>query len=219
MKHYFICLANSKKYNERCVAGIEVKRSQRLGYYIVLKDEKPRWLRPVTSTGHGEVPAYEVANISLMDVVEIDVIEEHPAGYQSENIFYKQSSMKILENLGFNGYMLNKIITPDLTDLFGNKGKAVSMEDISEVDHSLVLIKVVNPEMYQYTEHGKNQLRCKFYFNGHQYDLPITDIKFIAKYENEPSFFEGKADIFFTISLGVCFEGWHYKLIAGVICL
>jgi len=217
MKRYFICLANSKKLHERCIAGIEVKKSVRLGYYLVLNNNKPKWLRPVSTKQHGEVPTQEVSNISLMDIVEIEVTEECPDGYQSENILYLPHSMKVIDNIDLKDSYLNKMVDHESKDLFGCKGKAISLEDICEINHSLTLIKPENPQMHYGEDRNKHQLRCMFYHKGHQYDLPITDIDFLEKYEKEPNIVQYKSNLYFTVSLGVLFEGWHYKLIAGIV--
>ncbi len=47
VKH-IVYLANSRKLNGRCVAGIEIAQSRRLG-----------WIRPVSAREHQEVSEYE----------------------------------------------------------------------------------------------------------------------------------------------------------------
>ena len=75
MRKTIICLANSKKYGERCIAGIEVTAKPTGGWQIVKENGKPRWLRPVSSfSNHGEVKEQEVADIELLDVVEFDAL-------------------------------------------------------------------------------------------------------------------------------------------------
>src|SRR5262245_56499531 len=81
----FICLANSKKYTQRCIAGIELAKSSRPGfkYDIVRHGERPVWLRPVTDSEHGEIPADLVDHINLLDIVEVEVVAPRPQGYKS----------------------------------------------------------------------------------------------------------------------------------------
>ena len=48
----FICLANSFKEGGRCIAGIELDANN----IPVIIDNRPKWIRPVCNTEHGEVP-------------------------------------------------------------------------------------------------------------------------------------------------------------------
>jgi hypothetical protein len=69
------------------------------------------------------------------------------------------------------------------TNLFGNRGKAVSAEVIDMVGHSLTFIKVTYFEIFRRESDG--QLRMKFEFNHNTYDLPITDMDFINKFNGK----------------------------------
>ena len=72
MKTLFICFANSKKFGERCIAGIEVKKDG-AAYQPVEKEGKPKWLRPISKFQHGAVGEDLVGGINLMDIIEVDV--------------------------------------------------------------------------------------------------------------------------------------------------
>ena len=74
-----VCLANSRKRNGRCVAGIEVSRHRRVG-----------WIRPVSPREHQEVSEYERqyedgSDPRLLDVMDVPLIEPRPKDYQQEN--------------------------------------------------------------------------------------------------------------------------------------
>jgi hypothetical protein len=75
MKTLFICLANSKKIGERCIAGIEVKKIDDI-YQVVKTQGKPNWLRPISQSQHGEINKALVSEVSLMDIIEIDIEEK-----------------------------------------------------------------------------------------------------------------------------------------------
>ncbi|RUR75786.1 hypothetical protein ACF3DV_28700 [Chlorogloeopsis fritschii PCC 9212] len=69
-----ICLANSKKYGDRCIAGIE--------------NSTGKWIRPVTNLEHGQVPK-EMCLVDneeprLLDILEIPLLDTCP-GYEYEN--------------------------------------------------------------------------------------------------------------------------------------
>lgn len=214
MKKVFICLANSKKFGERCVAGIEIQKIGKSCKPIEIAG-KIKWLRPVSELQHGAVSKTLAGEIRLMDIIEIDVKEICPAGYQSENVTFKEGSIKKLGNVRLSEKNLDKLIDNEQDNLFGNRGKAVSDEDIDSVDHSLTLIKVTDFKINKRSSDG--QLRITFGFNGNRYDLPITDIDFIKKYSENESLVVNKSFLYLTISLGIYHNGWHSKLIAGVI--
>lgn len=74
-----LCLANSRKLNGRCVAGIELAGNQRVG-----------WIRPVSAREHEEVSEYERqyedgSDPGVLDVMNVPLIEPRPKGYQQEN--------------------------------------------------------------------------------------------------------------------------------------
>ena len=220
MKKLFICLANSKKYGERCVAGIEVKRSDKGTLVIVNKGDKPKWIRPVTNLNYGAVPEHLVQDAKLLDVYEIDITEETPNGYQSENVKFNLKSLKKISSLGANNSNLEVLKEDNRSTLFSNRGKAVPEDRINDVDYSLVLLKAEHPEIFTKTyDSGGTQIRIKFHYKGNQYDLPITDKDFLKQYTVNNSIFDNADTIYVTVSLGVVHEGWHYKLAAGIICI
>jgi hypothetical protein len=216
MKTLFICLANSKKFGERCIAGIEVKKVG--GAYQPVENEgKPKWLRPVSKYQHGAVGKDLVGGISLMDIIEIDIDELCPNGYQSENATFKPESIKKLGNVRLTEDSLDRLIDMDQNNLFGNRGKAVSNDVIDSIKNSLTLIKVTNFQVNRKDSDG--QLRIEFVFNHDRYDLPITDIDFIQRYNDNETLLKNATFLYLSISLGIFHNGWHSKLIAGVLYL
>ena len=98
MKTTFICLANSRKYGERCIAGIEVKQKGDF-WEIVHRNDRPKWLRPVTDTEFGGVSPALVGRIVLLNLVEIDLTQSVPKGYQSENVLFDSQSLHVLGSI------------------------------------------------------------------------------------------------------------------------
>jgi len=214
MKTLFLCLANSKKFGERCIAGIEVKKTG-TAYQPIEKEGKPKWLRPISKYQHGAVGEDLVGGMKLMDIIEIDVEEFCPNGYQSENATFKPASVKKVGNIKLSDKNLDRLIDMDQYNLFGNIGKAVPDDVIDSVEHSLTLIKVVDFQINRKDSDG--QLRIEFEFNHNRYDLPITDIDFIGRYNENEALLENANCLYLTISLGIFHNGWHSKLIAGVL--
>lgn len=221
MGKLFICLANSKKFTERCIAGIELVRSPREGYrYDIVRaeDNSPKWIRPVSQGQGGAVSAALVDHVNLLDIVRINITTLALEGYQSENVLFAGGPLEIIDNIQRMPSLIEQLLSVNVSILFNNRGTAVSVEDITQLDHSLLFVKPENVEVYQTTSVvGNLQLRSKFAFSGNTYDLPITDIDFENRFSNNSILLDSCSHIYFTVSLGVEFNGWYYKLIAGVI--
>ena len=72
-------------------------------------------------------------------------------------------------------------------------------------------------EFTPYIEESRDQLRLRFNYAFNNYDLPITDINFDRAYRTNNNILNSAPLLHLTISLGIAFEDFHYKLIAGVI--
>jgi hypothetical protein len=218
MKTHFICLANSKKYGERCIAGIEVNLDENAGYKTILKTYKPKWIRPVTNDEFGQIPASLVQHLKLYDLVELDVIEHQPNGYQSENVLFEKNSIRVLRNLSMDVDCIEKMCDNYPDRLFGNCGKAIPFDRIKEIDYSLKLVKIENPEFYYFNSSTcSNQLRVKFMYFTNEYDLVVTDVNFKIAFEADNEILLFSNHFFFVISLGLAFNEFHYKLVAGIL--
>jgi hypothetical protein len=71
-----VCLANSRKHNNKCVAGLNLKTGQ--------------WIRPITSAEDGAIPNYLTLingkSLEILDIVNIPLNEkERGEGHESEN--------------------------------------------------------------------------------------------------------------------------------------
>lgn len=216
MKTTFICLANSKKYGERCISGIVVEKTNSSHLNVLKDNNRPKWIRPISNIQHGEISAALVKDVKILDIVELKITQNCAHGYQSENVFFKPNSLKIASSINPSKNNLNKLIDSTHPMIFGNTGKAVSMESINELNYSLMFIKPQNFEIYEKHYEFDKKIRGRFMYNGTHYDLPITDVSFLQTLsEGTPSF--NQDNVYLTISLGIEFQGWHYKLIAGVI--
>ena len=227
MIRHFICLANSKKYGERCIAGIEIELDKAKGTYRIIRNgQVPQWIRPVSDSEHGEVgevAADLVESISLNDIVELDIITEAPKGYQSENMLFNPKSIEIASKIKPSEKALDNLVREGCLNLFGNKGAAIHPDAIDSIGFSILLIKVGKPIAYRketdYNGKKSIQLRMKFKFNGNDYDLAVTDLDFIKEFELNDSVLDSFSIFYLTISLGVIYNGWYHKLVAGVIMI
>lgn len=215
MKKCFVCLANSYKEKGRCVAGIELDTKGN----IIMEDDKPKWIRPVSAEGHGEIPSDLVSGIDLLDIIEMEVTEECPDGHQSENVFFDEESLECVGKL--SKAKLNKA-SEDSKYIFGTRYSSLSEEVIEKLSHSLMLIEIDTFEVLEIPNEQKpkyQKIRLKFSYNGFEYDLPITDPDFLNTYRENPKILNKINSIKLCLSLGVKFTetNRYYKLIAGVI--
>jgi len=215
MSTKIICLANSKKYGERCVAGIEVEESGNV-FEIVRYGTGAKWIRPVSQSGYGEFPVRIARDIKLLDVIEMNILSYCPSGYQTENAYFEGNSVRHVSSIQLSSSNLDQL-TSNYNLLFGNRGKAVNVDVIDSITYSLVFIKVEEYDVYIKQEN--NQLRMKFTHQFIEYDFPITDIQFEILYRNNQNMFQNINHLYLTISLAVEYNGWHTKLIAGIIYL
>ena len=209
----FICLANSFKEGGRCIAGIELDENDNL----VIVEGRPKWIRPICDSPHGEVPTHLVSHLNILDIIEIEVTGTQQANYQSENVLFRQNSIRKIST--FNKENLS-ILCDNRNLIFGNRGKAVSEEAITNLNYSLMFIKTNKFEVigktYEDTP-NRTQLRLVFSYNDNQYDFPITDPVFLHQYQTNPDFMEHFQEVFISLSLGVVWKDWYYKLVAGII--
>ncbi len=209
----FVCLANSYKEGERCIAGIELDNKNN----PICENGNPKWIRPICNTEHGKVHTYLVSHINILDIIEMEITGYPEKNYQSENAFFNEDSIKVVGKYNKDN-LINLCDSRDL--ILGNRGKAVSEEAIKNLAYSLMLIKTNSFQIIEkvYDDNPeRKQLRLAFTYKSNKYNLPITDPTFINKYKSNRDFIEGINEIFVSISLGVSHEDWYYKLVAGVL--
>ena len=209
----FICLGNSFKEGGRCIAGVELD----INNNPILANGRPKWIRPICDTPHGEVPTHLVSEIHLLDLIEIDGLQTPQVlDYQSENVLFSTDSIEIV---GHYNNDLN-LLCDNRNVIFGNRGKAVSQEAINNLTYSLMLVSTNEFEVIEKVYDdctNRPQARLLFNYRGNQYDLPITDPVFLHRYRQNPDFMNGINHVFLSLSLGVCWNDWYYKLVAGII--
>lgn len=219
MRKLFVCLANSRKYSGRCIAGVELCRHPD-GFLRMVEtpEHHPLWIRPVSQTEFGELSADWVRHIRLGDLIEVDV-ENKPItyGYQCENVYFDSKSLQFVEHLDMTYDRLSRLSIRNSKLLFGSLGGSVPTESIENVENSLQFIKVERATLRWRDERGmRPQERLVFRYNDIEYDLPLTDIEFVEKYLKDNDILEKSKDVFLTVSLSLPHDGKLYKLAAGV---
>jgi hypothetical protein len=219
-----VCLANSYKHDNRCVAGIS----------LVTK----KWVRLVGVDAPGCLTQRQTCysdgrEAKVLDVFEAELGDECGSNCHPEDVIVTEKQW----------YLLRRFESP--TDArflvaFSNKGPALLKSygdrlyrrkiEGSPVEHSLELIHPEDLWWWIRDDKGKRKNRALFRAGNAvrtRYDLAVTDPSWLAKMSALPSgiyphaeFFDGKVpNTFLTISLSEQFEGFHYKLVAGVVLL
>ena len=142
MDKTFICLANSYKHGNRCIAGVEIELYPERNSYSVKRDGKgkPIWFRPINRHADaGAIPNAEAIPISVFDIVKAYQVDPCPEGAQKENYYYSRLEKisrvsKSVQNL--DGFVDNTRYT-----LFGNRGVAVHPDKYEGLDYSILMIK------------------------------------------------------------------------------
>lgn len=204
-----ICLANSYKHHERCLAGISLETKQ--------------WIRPISALNGGAIPIndqnIQAETIELLDVVEVPISQNSRSGHEVENFHYyddqpwkvtdKAEVWQILE------YREESIIHPDY-------GKSIPHKDLVNQApvRSLQLIEVDQLECYQ---DNRDKWRCVIHdkkYSMADYNLSITDSVALDKLQQNQSI---SNHCLIALSLS---QPWHpqgetelrcYRLVAGII--
>jgi hypothetical protein len=210
-----VCLANSFKEGGRCIAGIELDNENK----VVLQNGRPKWIRPVCSTPHSEVPNSIAEPFKLLDIIELEITERRPENYQSENVLFKEKSIR-------KTGVFNKNLLVNYCDntkyIFSTSYASLSEEVISQLDHSLLLIKLNSFEIIEKPNEqhpDKPKYRFVFTHNNIKYDFPITDPSFLKRYQKSKDFIKEITEVILCLSLGIKFPPTerYYKLVAGII--
>ena len=224
-KKSIVCLANSRKHNDRCVAGKIIQSGQVL-----------EWIRPISSRQGEELSDSERqyqngTEPQLLDIFEFSILEPKPSGHQSENFlihgprqFRKTGTLSPSELLKSIDKPVNLWIMGHQSKTYG-KNDLVPPDRISEVKNSLYLI---NPHKFSVQIVSSNfgrQTRGVFTYLGADYNLRITDPVLELNYRSKADGEYVIQDALLTISLAHDLHTvskspqstGYYKVIAGVV--
>ena len=216
-----VCLANSRKYGGRCVAGKELLPDGRAG----------GWIRPVSNRENEEVSERERCYADgedprVLDIIDLPLFSHRPKTYQQENW---------LLNPGVRWTKTGRALWNDLSTMvdqdaslwlnghsaLAGQNDRVPIDDTHAIDNSLRLIRVstltVSVSEPSHPSAEFPNLRGYFNYNGEDYGLRITD----PESENGSVNLDYRdyhvGERYLVISLGEPFDGYAYKLIATII--
>ena len=217
MEKYFICLANSYKHGGRCIAGIEVVPQSDGSLGIVRHDDgRPRWIRPVSMSANGEIPNHLAESFKIFSLVKLTDVEPCPDNAHTEDVHCTRMEICPFE-LSPTKDFLNQLIDTQHKAVFYFRGKSIPTTIIDRLDYSLMLIHSDNACAYCDEGRENSKYRMKFTYNGSNYDFPITDPVFLEQFKKSPDSYADLDGVYLVLSLGIAFEGFHYKLVATVL--
>jgi len=214
-----VCLANSYKHGNRCVAGLDLRTRE--------------WVRPVSQLPDGSLEPRQYrlddhTETRLLDVIEIEVEAPcarncHPEDWllsPREWILVRRpldaSDWKSLERA------LSK--TPGILGSYRDRLYASSVSKRG-LQTSLAIVRPEDLWWWIREVNGHRKYRALFRQDRVRYEFALTDPAWIAQlslfpdgiHKHESFFPEGPPETLLTISLSEEFERFHYKLVAGVI--
>ncbi len=214
-----VCFANSRKTAGRCIAGKEWQNG------------KPgEWIRPVSDRHTHEISQEERCyengeDPQLLDIILIPCIVHNPLPHQKENHVidsdYYWSNKGRIDWQNIQAWLDQ----PDtLWDTQKSSTSGVNNRVMigQEDGNSLYLIQVerlrflVGLKAPQYFD-SKRAVRGEFTYRGINYRMDVTDPVIENHYLKQS---DGQYDIahpVLCISLGDPYQGYYYKLIAGVL--
>lgn len=215
-----ICLANSRKMSERCIAGLEFE-GRRVG----------GWIRPVSSRAEGEISASDrsienSAEPGLLDILRIPMIEPRPNGFQTENHLIDNRYDWVKEGVFAKEYLLHYCEAPNplwVNGFCSSNGINDRIPELmaSRLPNSLVLIEPQQLAIAVVRGYrGRLQIRAEFGVAGETYCLGVTDptIEYHFRRKGEGRYtYPSRAAA--CISIGEPFNTFCYKLVASIIPL
>jgi hypothetical protein len=201
-----VCLANSRKYHNRCIAGLTPDGV---------------WVRPVSRLPDGSIPwnlrAIDGREPQLLEVLTIPLAERGPEpGHQPENRLVEAgpwvrlgavAAERLIRFCSAGGPLLHTPTDRVPTELLARLP--------APLRRSLELIAVNDARYYSKHVAEGHSVRVAFTFAGASYDLAVTDP--LA----EVRIFAGQAirpQCLLTVSMAFeAWEGSHFKFVAAVI--
>lgn len=217
-----VCLANSYKHDNRCVAGIS----------LITED----WVRLVGADVPGCLTQRQTCypdgkEAKILDVFETELGDTCGSNCHPEDVLIMERPWRFLrrfEDSKDERFLVN--CTNKRPTLMKNYSDRLYLvrESRTPVERSLELVHPEDLWWWIRNDKGKRKNRALFRVGGGRrtrYDLAVTDPVWLARMHSlkpgiypHAEFFDGVVPhTFLTISLSEPFEGFHYKLVAGVI--
>jgi hypothetical protein len=156
----------------------------------------------------------------LLDIVTVPLMGHVPEPGQPENWRLASGSWERIDRLAADEAreLLERLATDE--PVFGNRGKAVHVDNIADLDESLA---VVAPNEVKWRVDDASHVRAVFVHAGRQVDLAVTDPAVERHFANHaPGDYAWREEETCFLVLSITAEqhnDFHTKLVAGVIFL
>lgn len=214
----FVCLANSRKYSGRCIAG-KLWDGRRLG----------PWVRPVRPGPTGELALEDLALEGgcvpqILDMVRVPVTKPCGSAHQPENMLLGDGPLLRLG--AYPSDRIEKLCDPVETlwtvgnSSFGGENDRMTLDQTAQADARSLLF--IEPENLAFrvarNSRGLKKVWAEFIFYGISYRLSVTDpVVEESHLDKTPGVYDVPGRAFLTVSLSEPFEGHIYKLAAAVV--
>ncbi|MEU6959925.1 dual OB domain-containing protein [Streptomyces chrestomyceticus] len=213
-----VCLANSRKGGQRCIAGMVVDSQQ--------------WIRPVSARKNHEISKQERqykdgSDPRVLDIIDVPLLHRRPSSYQSENwLLDPRHHWKRAGRAEWNHLLTMEQHPSTLwTNGYSTSGRLndrIPIEEAATLPDSLKLVRVSRVTLRPHSPHAssdaaKRTMDAVFRHAGHLYIMPVTDPEYELAYRNKPGKVHELGESFLTVSLGEEFKGYSYKLAAAII--
>lgn len=213
----FVCLANSRKSSGRCVAGIEITPNGLGG-----------WVRPISDRPSEELSIVERQyqngrDVQVLDIVDVQLLQPRPHACQTENhviddgYYWVNVGTYPATNL-VSGAKTTGPLWVDGHRSYSGENDRIPLAAANQQTSSLVLAAPQSAKIVVGPGLKKRQVRIWFHLANVQYCLTVTDprveTEFLSKQDGEYNY---GSRVLVCVSLGEPFDGFRYKLAAGVI--
>jgi hypothetical protein len=219
-----LCLANSYKHEHRCVAGISLVTQQ--------------WVRLIGHSVPGCVTLKEASypdgkQLRLLDIFEAELDESCGSNSHPEDMYLNPEPLRLIDRFDqphhasklMHHVARNPLVLQNCSDRIYYR-----RTESTPVQSSIALIKPDDLWWWIRDESGKRKNRALFRTGSAsrvRYDLAVTDPVWLDQlhllspgiYPNSLLAGGRPCKTLLTVSLSEPFEGFHYKIVAGVITL
>ena len=222
-KETFVCFANSRKLNGRCIAGLRWDGTK-----------CSTWIRPISALEHGELIHERFysdgKDPELLDIIELGLLSPRIKGCHTEDVLVapgdtwtRRGSITFREALAF----VSKPVGPlwfNGKSTYHGENDSIPAKEAHKLGSSLILIRPKSLTL-TCTDEGyqgkmKKKVRGSFTWGKHDYKLSVTDPVIEAEFAtlDVGKIRDVEAPIL-CVSVGEKFDkqNAHYKLIAGVL--
>lgn len=219
-----LCLANSYKHEHRCVAGISLITKQ--------------WVRLIGRQVPGCLTVREASypdgkEVAILDVFEVEFDEKCGSNCHPEDSHLTAKPIRLIHRSDEPAKTkhLPGLISkrPTVLQGYGDRVTAHRVEE-TPMERSLELIEPEDLWWWIRDDHGKRKNRAIFrvsHTSRIRYDFAVTDPAWLNQLRNLPLGIHPHALLcgerhprtLLTVSLSEPFDGFLYKLVAGVVCL